>query len=275
MFDDVQNRRKLSLPRKLKLGVDLVRESGVVYFVLLMGYYVSAWAATRLVHALASMKAKGVPGVNSIRMNKQIWETWDWNAKGDEWTLSPAWKDSIVRSIMRPNIPGASDVLEIGPGAGRWTEHLLPIARSYVGVDISAECVRICEQRFGEFKDARFHCNSGADLAALSDRSIDRIWSFDVFVHINRAEVAQYVREMRRVMRPGALAVIHHGDHRGRTGGWRSDLTAEALVQLLVENGLSLESQVTRWVDVLTGEQHALEYEDKITVFRKPAPESS
>src|ERR1700692_3869463 len=134
MFDDVQNRRNISFSQKLKLGFALIRESGVVYFVLLMGYYVSAWAATKLLNVLASMKAKGVPGVNSTRMNKQIWETWDWKSKGDEWTLSPAWKESIVRSILRPNIPAASDVLEIGPGAGRWTEYLLSIAGSYVGV---------------------------------------------------------------------------------------------------------------------------------------------
>src|SRR5260221_9935445 len=132
MFDDVQNRRNLSFAQKLKLGFSLIRESGAVYFVLLMGYYVSAWAATKLLNALASRKAKGIPGVNSVVMNKQIWENWDWKSRGDEWTLSPAWKESIVRSILQPNIPAASDVLEIGPGAGRWTEHLLPIAGSYV-----------------------------------------------------------------------------------------------------------------------------------------------
>jgi SAM-dependent methyltransferase len=271
MFDDVQNRRKLNFKGKAKVGLILIRESGVLYFLLLIVYYSSSWLATNLLNVLATMRqVKGVPGVNSARLNKEIWENWDWESGGDEWTASPAWKESIVRTIMQPNIPAGSDVLEIGPGAGRWTEHLLVTARSYVGVDISAECVRICQERFKKFATARFVCNCGADLAALGDRSIDRIWSFDTFVHINRAEVAKYVEEMKRVMRPGAMAVVHHGDHGGRAGGWRSDLSSEAFTQLLGANDLRIESQLVRWVDASTGERHALDYEDKITIFRMP-----
>ncbi len=271
MFDTVQNRRKLSYWRKAKIGLILIRESGIPYFLSLIAYYSSSWLATKLLSTLATMRhGKGIPGVNSIRLNKEIWENWDWGAAGNEWTASPAWKESIVRTILRPNIKPGSDVLEIGPGAGRWTEHLILDARSYIGVDISAECVRICEKRFNNCAMARFVCNSGADLAVLSDSSIDRIWSFDAFVHINRAEVAEYVKEMKRVMRPGALAVIHHGDHGGRTGGWRSDLSSEAFRQLLAASDLRIDSQLRQWVDASTGERHTLDYEDRITVFRMP-----
>jgi SAM-dependent methyltransferase len=271
MFDDVANRSRLTFARKAKLGLGLIRESGPFYFILLMIYYPSAWLATKALDRIAALRRdRGVPGINSARLNREIWENWDWNARGDEWTLSPEWKSSIVRSILRPNVPPGCDVLEIGPGAGRWTEFLVADARSYVGIDISAECVRICEDRFRDVPGARFVRNSGADLAALPDRSIDRVWSFDAFVHINRAEVAAYVKELRRVMRPGAVAAIHHGDHGGRGGGWRSDLTAAAFERLIDDNGLVVDSRLAQWIDPATGERHALNYEDRITVFRMP-----
>jgi ubiquinone/menaquinone biosynthesis C-methylase UbiE len=271
MFDDFQNRQRLNFRSKVKVCLILIRENGISFFLLLIPYYLSSSLATRLLNILARIRqVKGVPGINSARLNKEIWENWDWKAAGDEWTPSLAWKESIVRSILRPNIAVGSDVLEIGPGAGRWTEYLLPSARSYVGIDISAKCVWICQERFNQYVTAKFVSNSGADLAALSDRSIDRIWSFDTFVHINRAEVAKYVKEMKRVMRSGALGIIHHGDHGGRGGGWRSDLSSETFSQLLQASGLRIESQFSQWSDATTGERHALAFEDKITVFRMP-----
>jgi ubiquinone/menaquinone biosynthesis C-methylase UbiE len=269
MFDDFQNRQRLDFRSKIKVCLILIRENGIWFFLLLIAYYLSSSLATRMLTILARIRqVKGVPGVNSARLNKEIWEHWDWKAAGDEWTPSLAWKESVVRSILRPNIAPGSDVLEIGPGAGRWTEYLLPAARSYVGIDISDKCVRICQERFSQHATAKFVTNSGADLAALIDRSIDRIWSFDTFVHINRVEVAKYVKEMKRVMRTGALGISHHGDHGGRAGGWRSDLSSDAFSQLLEASGLRVESKLSQWVDATTGERHALAFEDKITVFR-------
>jgi 16S rRNA A1518/A1519 N6-dimethyltransferase RsmA/KsgA/DIM1 with predicted DNA glycosylase/AP lyase activity len=49
------------------------------------------------------------------------------------------------------------DVLEIAPGHGRWTEHLLAAAGSVVIVDINQECLDACRSRFGDDPRLRGH----------------------------------------------------------------------------------------------------------------------
>jgi SAM-dependent methyltransferase len=210
----------------------------------------------------------GLPGLNSATLNKEIWESWDWSAQGEEWTWSPAWKESLIRCVLEAEIPADADVLEIGPGGGRWTEPLLARARKYIGVDISASCVEHCRSRFGGNSKATFTVGSGRDLAAAGDGSVDAIWSFDAFVHMNAPEVGAYVEEFVRVLRPGAIAVVHHGGVGGADGGWRSTLTDSAFKDLVLRCGLRVERSFDRWEHA--GAVHTLAFGDRITVIRKP-----
>src|SRR6476619_3329583 len=73
---------------------------------------------------------------NSSTENRNRWNDWDWGSLGEEWTLSEDWKRGLVDDVLLRLIPPAVDVLEIGPGAGRWTELLAPRARRMVVVDV-------------------------------------------------------------------------------------------------------------------------------------------
>ena len=89
-----------------------------------------------------------------------IWDSWEWDADGGEkWTESEAWKDSVIREVLRPRVPEGSDVLEIGPGAGRWTETLAELAGSLTLVDISSRCIEICRDRFGHLEGRVLSCH--------------------------------------------------------------------------------------------------------------------
>jgi SAM-dependent methyltransferase len=268
--DIVANRKLITLGDKVKLAMTALRENGPIWCMLLLTYYAASSVAHHAFTALdRRRRARGLPGLNSASLNKAIWEAWDWSASGDEWTTSPEWKRAFIRNVLEREIPTRQDILEIGPGAGRWTESLLERARRYIGVDISSTCVEHCRKRFGSDSRATFVVGSGSDLAAVADRSIDAIWSYDAFVHINSAEVAGYVEEFWRVLRPGAAAVIHHGAVGGATGGWRSNLTATALAEMVARRGLVLEKSFDHWVDGST--VHTLSYGDRIAVIRKPA----
>jgi ubiquinone/menaquinone biosynthesis C-methylase UbiE len=175
-------------------------------------------AFARLQHA---KRTRSLPGTSSTAMNRAIWNHWDWTAGGEEW------KESLVRCVLRRYIPSGVNVLEIGPSAGRWTEILQKDAVHLTSVDISETCVNLCREKFREAHNCTFLVTQGSDVAGVADQSIDAIWSFDVFVHINQAEVTNYVKEFRRVLRPGGSGVIHHGKFAGAEGGWRSDLTTE------------------------------------------------
>jgi ubiquinone/menaquinone biosynthesis C-methylase UbiE len=274
MKDIVENRKRISFARKLKLAGLAVKENGVWWCVLLLTYYLSSTVAHRVFAAMDRLRRiRDIPGMNSKALNKEIWEAWNWSDAGEEWSQSEAWKQSLVRCVLRRHVPENSSIVEIGPGAGRWTEPLLERAREYVGIDISSTCISHCLGRFGADPRVRFAVGSGHDLAGVADQSIDVIWSFDVFVHINRAEVDGYAGDFARVLRPGGVAIIHHGAIGGASGGWRSNLTAAAFYEILRRHDLLMEESFAHWVDA--DAVHQLAYGDLITVLRKrPAAES-
>jgi ubiquinone/menaquinone biosynthesis C-methylase UbiE len=198
-----------------------------------------------------------------------IWDSWAWDIDGGEkWTESTAWKDSLIREVLRPRVPEGSDVLEIGPGAGRWTETLVEVAGSLALVDISARCIEICQDRFGHLDYTSFHVTSGSDLSFINNESIDVVWSFDVFVHLAAADIEGYMAEFARVLRPGGHAVLHHAGGEGLQGGWRSAMTREAFANIARLAGLVVAEQFDAW-----GPSHEFVvsiHQDVISVIRKP-----
>jgi SAM-dependent methyltransferase len=105
-------------------------------------------------------------------------------------------------------------VLEIAPGYGRWSNYLLPLSGTYVGVDLTEECVRACRERFGSATNATFAVNDGKSLSMIPDASIDFAFSFDSLVHAEGDVIDGYVAELSRVLAPQGIAFIHHSNLR-------------------------------------------------------------
>lgn len=271
MKDIVQNRRRITLANKLRLVGLSLRQNGLAWTCLLGVYGVASAVANKAYGGMQHLRnRRGVPGMNSREMNQAIWENWDWTAGGEEWTPSEDWKASLIRCVLDPGVPAGSVVVEIGPGGGRWTGELLQRASRYLGLDISRSCVEVCREKFQGNPLAKFEQTDGRSLPGVADGSIDVIWSFDVFVHINTVDVRRYLEEMRRVLRPGGRAIIHHGSVGGGQGGWRSDLTTEALNEAVQQAGLRVVSQIKGWEDGGVFHPAGL-YEDLITTIEKPA----
>ncbi len=269
MKDITVNRRKISPLSKAHLAVLSMRENGPLYFAYLgLSYLGTAVADFGFRKSDTLRRAKDLPGMNSRAANKLIWDKWDWSDQGDEWTPNPGWKGSVIRTFITPYFTGVETAVEVGPGAGRWTEHLIPIVGHLTAIDISEVCVQNCRSRFASAKNATFEVGNGYDLESVASNSVDAIWSFNVFVHINRPEFGSYVNEFDRILRPGGVGVIHHGAVGGSSGGWRSNVTLDDVQRFLKENGLELVSQVQSWVDGSEEYQAGL-YNDAITVFRK------
>ncbi|CAN5790688.1 class I SAM-dependent methyltransferase [soil metagenome] len=112
------------------------------------------------------------------------------------------------------------DVLEIGSGQGRMVIPLtdfLSADGSYLGFDIVPEAVADCQARVSSrFPNFGFLClplhndlytDAGADAASvafpLEDDRFDFAFATSVFTHMEPREVANYLREARRVVRPG------------------------------------------------------------------------
>jgi ubiquinone/menaquinone biosynthesis C-methylase UbiE len=230
----------------------LVAENGVRWTT-----YSSALSALRkisgvLYDRMARLEnRRGLRGRTSPVLNYEYWQRWDWSQRGEEWTLSEDWKQSLIDDVMLRYIEPGTDVLEIGPGAGRWTEALQPIANHLTVVDLSDRCIELCRRRFAHAQNMEFHVNDGRSLGAVPANSIDAVWSFDVFVHVGVPEIQAYVSEMGRVLRPGGRAVIHHAgagrDEYANEVGLRSAMTAAMFADLVSSNGMTLLDQFDSW----------------------------
>jgi cyclopropane fatty-acyl-phospholipid synthase-like methyltransferase len=209
---------------------------------------------------------------NTIGENLKQWSNWDWSARGEEWTPGHDWKFSLATNVLQPNIPVGSRVLEIGPGGGRWTEFLIERAGHLTVVDLTPECINICRQRFRQYQNISYIVNDGRDLSIIPPGSVDRIWSFDVFVHIRSQDIENYVRQFSTILAEGGRGVIHHCSKGEQKKGWRSDMTAQKMLDMCAQNGLRVLHQFTSWDEnrFHISPDSPDSSIDVITVFEKP-----
>jgi ubiquinone/menaquinone biosynthesis C-methylase UbiE len=135
--------------------------------------------------------------------------------------------------------------LEIGCGPGRLIK---PLSRNFGeihGVDVSDEMIARARTNLRGIPHAHVHHTTGADLAAFADDSFDFVYSYAVFQHIpSREVVMQYLREARRVLKPGGLlrAQINGLDETAaRYDTWSGvRISADEVAQFARENSMQL-----------------------------------
>ena len=124
-------------------------------------------------------------------------------------------------NVCQGKDPGLMRILEIGCGTGRITRALARQFGEVYAVDISAEMVRQARLALRDFPTAHVFQNNGRDLSVIRrsglPRLLDRLglgaglrfdfaFSYIVFQHIPSYDVIEnYVREVHRLLRPGAL----------------------------------------------------------------------
>jgi SAM-dependent methyltransferase len=152
----------------------------------------------------------------SIDWNRRMWgAAYAWQGQGNEWSVTWGGAETHWFATILPRIHKflpARRVLEIAPGYGRWSNFLLPLSGSYVGVDLAEECVRACRERFGSVENATFAVNDGKSLAMIPDASIDFTFSFDSLVHAEGDVIDGYIGELSRVLAPHGIGFIHHSN---------------------------------------------------------------
>jgi SAM-dependent methyltransferase len=130
---------------------------------------------------------------------------------------------SDMQNICQVRDPGSMRIVEIGCGAGRLTKALAALFGEVHAVDVSAEMIRLASGELGALPNVRLYVNNGADLSALPASSFHFAFSFLVFQHIpEQAIVESYVREVHRVLVPGALFKfqVEGGLSPGLAGTW-------------------------------------------------------
>jgi SAM-dependent methyltransferase len=162
---------------------------------------------------------------------------YDWKDAGEEW--SERWGSSAAQwsGTILPRIKSwlpAATILEIGPGYGRWTHYLKDYCERLLIVDRAAECIEACQKRFPAEPKITGYVNQGGSLAMIPNDSVDFVFSFDVFVHIKREVVEEYIREFSRTLKNGGRGFIHHSNLGAYANSWFRRLPG-ALTKLLTK----------------------------------------
>ena len=111
-----------------------------------------------------------------------------------------------MTNICQGKDPSAMRVLEIGCGAGRLTRAFSNLFGEVHAVDISAEMIAQARRAVADRPNAHVYVNNGCDLAVVPPLEFDFAFSAIVFQHIPSREIIEnYVREVARLLRPGAL----------------------------------------------------------------------
>jgi SAM-dependent methyltransferase len=103
--------------------------------------------------------------------------------------------------------------LDFGCGIGRLSQALARYFDRVVGVDISAEMVRLAND-INEFPErVRYVQNSGTDIAALGTGDFTFMYSNVVLQHIEPETALRCLRELFRIVAPGGVLVFQLPSH--------------------------------------------------------------
>jgi SAM-dependent methyltransferase len=113
---------------------------------------------------------------------------------------------SDLTNVCQGKYPSDMRIIEIGCGAGRLTRALSKLFGEVHAVDVSGEMVAQARVALADRPNVFLYENNGCDLSVLPELKYDFAYSFIVFQHIPSREIVEnYVREVGRLLRPGAL----------------------------------------------------------------------
>ena len=139
-----------------------------------------------------------------VATGSENWTDEEFFASGEQAVREEILTDMI--NICQGRDPKQMRVLEIGCGAGRLTRALSNLFGEVHAVDISAEMVEQGRKALADRPHAHVYQNNGCDLRVIPELEFDFAFSAIVFQHIPSREIIEnYVREVGRLLRPGAL----------------------------------------------------------------------
>lgn len=149
----------------------------------------------------------------------------------------------VVEMYIEPYLTPNSVVLEIGSGGGRWTKYFLNVKETTV-VELNPEFFTYLKDRFdGSASIFRFYTTTGYELDGIPTESVDFLFTFGTFVHIEPEGIRAYMEHITRVLHRGAISVIHYSNKkriRARLNPSFSRMNPSIMESLVFQNGLEV-----------------------------------
>jgi cyclopropane fatty-acyl-phospholipid synthase-like methyltransferase len=149
-----------------------------------------------------------------------------------------------------PHVSPEQVAVEIGAGGGRWTRYLLGFRELYA-VDYHAEILTELRKNFDR-PNLKFVKNNGCDFPGIAENSVDFVFSFGCFVHLDLPLVETYLKNIKPILKPGGNVLIHYSDKTKIMAQFKpgfSDNTPDRMKQMIVDAGFRVvqEDLTTMW----------------------------
>ena len=120
----------------------------------------------------------------------------------------------IVDTCLSPHFNKEHSALEIGCGGGYWPGNYLCGNFAHVtGLDVlPGEPFSAPNFTYIEVPDRDYSCHG------VPDESIDFVWSFGVFCHLNLSSIQAYLKSVYRVLKHGGKASLYFSNNDRRPG---------------------------------------------------------
>ena len=114
-------------------------------------------------------------------------------------------------TFVLPYVDAEHRAVEIGPGGGRWTRYLLGFGTVYA-VDYHQELLEELRRRFRRHPHVHYVKNNGTDFPGIEAASVDYVFTFGTFVHLDLDLIEAYLRAIRTIVTPQANVVLQYAD---------------------------------------------------------------
>lgn len=149
--------------------------------------------------------------------------------------------------FLTPYVTSNSTVVEIGPGGGRWTRYMLN-ARQIYAVDYHQELLDELKANF-DANNITYVKNKGDDFPRIPDGSVDFLFSFGVFVHLNVDIIDRYLRNIKPLLKHDSNVVIQYSDKTkpiAKNNKGFSENDPEIMRELVLSHGYEIKEEDTK-----------------------------
>ena len=112
--------------------------------------------------------------------------------------------------FLRPYVSPETTVVEIGPGGGRWTRYMLDAKQIYA-VDYHQELLDELKSNIDSVKIV-FLKNDGDNFPNVPNESVDFVFSFGTFVHLDIDIIDRYLQNIKSLLKPESNVVLQYSD---------------------------------------------------------------